>query len=625
MERRWGAQRRPAAPVAAARGRRWGTESRRCAQRASRWLACALAASIAAGPGVVLADEPAAPNTDGDKKPEGAEAKDAADKKADARAHFDKGKQLSNEGAWPAALAEYLASRELYPTWGNTLGAASSLRKLARFDEALDMFEILLRDFTGALSPDVRTAAQREIVELRGLVGTIEIDGAELGAAITVDGRSRGEYPAPSPLRVASGSHVVRVAKEGYEPFESRVDVAGSRTARVTATLRPLAASGRLRVTEQSGAALDVIVDGDRVGAAPWEGPLAPGEHVLFLRGEGDLGTLPVSVVVKRDDTVRLTLAAERLSARIRIEPEPANASVAIDAVTVGQGTWEGKLRAGKHKIEVASPGFLPSVRDLVLVDGMREVLRVPLARDPASPFWSKPPPPSRFLAEIGGGVPIFPTFGGDIAGGCTGGCAADPGIGAYVAVRGGYELSSGFAFGLLAGFLFAEQSVSGRSASLQPVGLKASAQGTLDDTIAIRRGLLVGPWIGFSIGERFPFHARVAAGPLFAWIGDTRSGSFNPVREGPDYTVGPISTTTFAPYIHVTPDIRLGYRVTPRFEIGVGVEALVLIALTEPAWDDKRAINAGADGIGTFPAERTTGSVVLGVAPGASLRYDFF
>ena len=604
---------------------------RRGARGALRALACALAASIAVGPAPALAEEPATPKSPSDKKADGdgkadaPDAKDAQEKKAQARAHFDMGKQLSNEGTWPAALAEFLASRELYPTWGNTLGAASSLRKLGRFDEALDMFEVLLRDFSGALPADVRTAAQREIVELRGLVGTIEIDGAELGAAITVDGRSRGEYPAPSPLRVASGTHVVRVSKEGYEPFEARVDVAGNRTARVTAALRPLAASGRLRVTEQAGAALEVVVDGDRVGTAPWEGPLAPGEHVVLLRGEGDLGTLPVSVTVKRDDTVRISLSAEKLTSRIRVEPEPAIASVAIDGVTVGQGTWEGRLRAGKHKLEIASPGFLPSVRDVVLADGTREVLRVPLARDPASPFWSKPPPPSRFLAEIAGGVPIVPTFGGDIAGACAGGCTADPGIGAYVAVRGGYELSSGFAFGLLAGFLFAEQRVTGRAATLKPVGIDTPAQGTLDDTIAIRRGLLLGPWVGFSIGERFPFHARVAAGPLLAWIGDTRSGAFDPVREGPSYAVGPLSTTTFAPYIHVTPDVRLGYRVTPRFEVGVGVEALVLIALTEPAWDDRRSINAGADGIGTFPAERTTGGVVFGIAPGASLRYDFF
>ena len=580
------------------------------ARSRARVVAAAIALSMALPAGTAAGDEPAV---------------DAKDAKAEAHAHFDKGKKLSTDGVWPAALAEFLASRGLYATWGNTLGAASALRKLARFDEALDMFEILLRDFAAAVPADVRVAAQREVVELRELVGTIEIEQAELGAAITVDARSRGEYPAPSPLRVGSGTHVVRVSKEGFEPFEARIDVAGKQTARVAAKLRALSASGRLRVAEQGGAALEVIVDGDRVGLTPWEGMLAIGEHVAWLRGEGELGTVPVPVVVKRDQTARLTLSAEKLTARIRVEPVPANAGVAIDAVAVGQGLWEGRLRQGAHKIEVAAPGFLATVREVSLEAGSRTVVQIPLARDPASPFWRKPPPPSRFLIEASGSAAVLPSFGGDIAGGCAGACSAAPGLGGYVALRGGYELSSGFGFGLAAGYLFAEQAVTGRAASIQPVGLGGKARGALDDTLAIRRGILVGPWLGFSIGERFPVHARVAAGPLFAWIGDTRTGTFTPVRTGPVYPVGPLSVSSFTPFVQITPDLRAGYRVTPHFEVNVGVDALILVALAEPSWDAKRQINAGSDGIGTFPTERFVGRVLFGIAPGLGARYDFF
>ena len=85
---------------------------------------------------------------------------------------------------------------------------------------------------------------------------------------------------------------------------------------------------------------------------------------------------------------------------------------------------------------------------------------------------------------------------------------------------------------------------MTGRAASLQPVGTTGTAEGTLDDTLAIRRSVLVGPWLGFSLGERFPVRGRVAVGPCFAWLGDTRSGTFTPVREGPDYPVGPLSVT---------------------------------------------------------------------------------
>ncbi len=584
-------------------------EAPRPARRA-RVVAGLIALAIALPPVVARADEPAPA---------------AQDPKADARTHFDKGKRLSTDGAWPAALAEFLASRELYATWGNTLGAASALRKLARFDEALDMFEILLRDFAAAVPADVRVAAQREVIELRDLVGTIEIEQAEIGAAITVDARSRGEYPAPSPLRVGAGTHLVRVSKEGFEPFEARVDVAGKQTARVTAKLRALVASGRLRVAEQSGAALQVIVDGDRVGRTPWEGVLALGEHVALLQGDDDLGTAPVPVQVKRDATTRLTLAAEKLTARVVIEPVPANASVAIDAVAVGLGRWEGRLRKGPHRIEVAAPGFLPSVREVSLDAGARTEVAVPLARDPASPFWRKPPAPARFLIEIGGAAAILPSFLGDIAGDCVGSCNAAPGIGGYATLHGGYERSSGFGFGLAAGYLVAEQAVTGRPATLQPVGLMGKAKGTLDDSLAIRRGILVGPWLGFSYGERFPVHARLGAGPMFAWVGDTRTGSFTPVKAGPAYAVGPLSVSTFTPFVQITPDVHFGFRVTPHFEVGLGVDALILVALAEPSWDAKRQINAGIDGIGTFPSERFVGRVLFGVAPGLSARYDFF
>lgn len=586
-----------------------------CSRLRVRMVSAVVALSMALPATIAAADEPAE-----------AAAADAKDPKIQARERFDQGKKLSTEGVWPAALAEFLASRELYATWGNTLGAASALRKLARFDEALDMFEVLLRDFAASVPADVRVAAQREVIELRELVGTIEIEQAELGAAITVDARSRGEYPAPSPLRVGAGTHIVRVSKEGFEPFEARVDVAGKQTVRVAAKLRALAASGRLRVAEQGGASLDVIVDGDRVGRTPWEGLLALGDHVLLLRGEDELGTVPVPVVVKRDQTTRLTLSAEKLAARILVNPVPANASVAIDALAVGQGRWEGRLRQGAHRIEIAAPGFVTAVREVSLDAGARAIVGVTLARDPSSPFWRKPPRPSRFLIEATGAAVIVPSFGGDIAGGCASPCSAAPGLGGYAAIRGGYERASGLGFGLAAGYLTAAQAVTGRTAAaIQPVGLPGKARGALDDTLAIRRGIFVGPWLGFSIGERFPVHARVAVGPLLAWIDDTRSGTFTPVRPGPSYPVGPLSVSSFTPFVQVAPDVRFGYRLAPHFELNIGAEALILVALSKPSWDANRPINAGSDGIGTFPTERFLGRVLFGIAPGLGARYDFF
>lgn len=81
--------------------------------------------------------------------------------KDDARGHFDLGISHFDREEWAAALVEFLKSRELFPTKGNTKNAAICLRKVGRFDEALDLFEALLRDFSD-LSPTDHDLAQRD-------------------------------------------------------------------------------------------------------------------------------------------------------------------------------------------------------------------------------------------------------------------------------------------------------------------------------------------------------------------------------------------------------------------------------------------------------------------------------
>ncbi|MCA9619893.1 MAG: PEGA domain-containing protein, partial [Myxococcales bacterium] len=91
------------------------------------------------------APEPAASEgsdiTDDGPPPVTAETKELA------KVHFKRGLKLLREEAWSPALAEFLQSRELFPTRVATNNAGIALRKLQRYDEALDMFETLLRDF----------------------------------------------------------------------------------------------------------------------------------------------------------------------------------------------------------------------------------------------------------------------------------------------------------------------------------------------------------------------------------------------------------------------------------------------------------------------------------------------
>jgi hypothetical protein len=545
----------------------------------------------------------------------------AAPAKAEAQAHFDRGLKLYDAGAWAAALAEFVEARRLHPLRNAVYQAGLCLEKLERYDEALDRFEAMLREFGGEMPPAAREIVQRKVIEVRGLVGEVTVEAAEPGATITVDGLPRGEHPLLAPLRVAAGSHLVRVWKTGFEPFEARVTVAGGQLAGVSARLAPLGPYGRVRIAEQGGRTLDVLVDATRVGATPWEGPLSPGPHVVALRGEGDLGTPPIPIEVERDRTTPITLVAEELAAALRIEPVPVNASVAVDGVTLGRGVWEGRLRAGDHKIEIASPGFLTAAKAVALGRDERRDLRVELVRDPASPFWPKPPRRARFVAEIGEAAALAPALGGEVTRGCVGDCREGPAAGGYVIARGGYELGSGLGFGVAAGWLTIAQSTAQRPAAARVVGLHDDAA-LADDSLRLS-GVLAGAWASLRIDTRFPIHLRLGAGALVGAVTDARRGLVT-LRTGAAAPFGVLTETHPARFAYVAPEVRLGLPLGPRVELSLALEALVLIAASRPRWDETHAFGAATDGVASFPADTLLGPAIVVLTPGLRARYDF-
>src|SRR5438552_960684 len=282
----------------------------------------------------------------------------------EARLHFGRGRDLLREGAFDAALAEFLASRALVPTRGNTQNAAVCLRQLGRYDEALDLFEAMRRDFP--LDDADRASVEGEIDRLRLRVGAVEVTASEPSAAVLVDGIERGRTPLAAPVRIGAGTHDVRVLKRGFRAFEAKVAVVGGQTTPLAARLEPLTSQGRLVVTEEAGRPARVEIDHALVGDTPWEGSLAPGVHVVVLHGDGGatgMGTQPVAAPVRVDEVTPLRLALEPLPGALRVEPQPASAHVVLDAVELGRGVWEGGVRAGGHVVEVTEEGYFPQRR----------------------------------------------------------------------------------------------------------------------------------------------------------------------------------------------------------------------------------------------------------------------
>lgn len=543
-------------------------------------------------------------------------------RRAEAAEHFKRGKGLFHREDYAAALAEFLRSREVYPTWSATLNAAVTLKTLDRLDEALDMFEIVLNDFSDSLPPPVRAELQKQIIQLRKLTGTIAVEDAEPSAAISIDGRRRGEYPSPEPLTVLSGSHVVRIYKEGFEPFEQSLDIAPGQSVKVSARLHPLVRSGRLLVRERRGMELDVIVDGFLVGKTPWEGPVAVGPHAVMLVGKESFGTLPSSISIKLSQRSELELAAEDLGASIRVEPTPGGASVAVDGIFVGRGVFDGRLRPGEHVIRVVADGYFDQLKKVTLSSGAREVTPVKLTRDPDSPVWAKP---GRFTFDAQVGLAVVPAFGGDITSSCAAACSQAAGLGGAGLFHGGYELGSGFGFGVTAGYFSARQTTTDRPAALDIVGLDAPSQGRVEDTIEVR-GFMAGAFGALSLGERYPVRLRLGVGALLGSISDIRVGSFSTGAgaAAAPYTVGPVLEAPSQSWLFVSPEMRAGMRVGGGIELSVGLSALILVAPSPPTWSRDHPINAASDGYGRFREEALTSSTVVAILPSFGVHYDF-
>ncbi|MFP6683238.1 MAG: PEGA domain-containing protein, partial [Polyangiaceae bacterium] len=266
----------------------------------------------------------------------------------DAKRFFLQANRLRKAGDCQRALELYLRSRALHATVASTLNAAVCLRKLGRFDEALDLCETLLIETDHPLSDRLREVVASELSHLRAKVARIDVQ-ANVQGRLLIDGRPRGRLPRIVPLRVLPGTHRVVVLKEGYESFSRVVEATREKVITINATLRPLVSAGRLRITALENQGATVLIDESPVGTAPWEGNLKPGQHTV--RVEGDTrGSAPTVLTVLRGRTLRHEVKSLALGGRLRLTVAPSAASLSMGGIPIGSGRFEGRLPIGRHR-----------------------------------------------------------------------------------------------------------------------------------------------------------------------------------------------------------------------------------------------------------------------------------
>ncbi len=515
-------------------------------------------------------------------------AEDLEKRKEEAKVRFQKGLELVQNESWDAALAEFLVSRELFPTKVALKNAAVCLRQLKRYVEALAMYNELIQRFESTIPPDERKTIDAAIVQLKGNVGEIQIDSDQAGSSVVIDGQQQqGVTPLPA-IAVNAGTHSIRVSKEGFEAHEEQVLVAGGQRKTIRATLKALSAIGRLIVKESAGKTLDVVVDGVVAGKTPvFQGVVAVGPHTVLLRGEGQLGTAPAPVNVKENQSATLTLTAVELDAEIRVEPTPASATVFVDGVEIGSGVWEGRLPSGDHKVEIAADGFVAFRKDVRLIKGEREMVKVALERDLSNPMWQAGFVP-HIYAELFGGIAMAPGgFGGGTAEACSNGDCSDESapFGFVVGARAGYELIRGLGVELGFGYIRMSGTATRTITATADNNVPFTSDDYEDKTTA--SGLLLAASASYRLLDTTPLTFRISAGAARLTGKFTNGGTFtgDVPNPGDPNEIATVSqhveiaekdASIWAPF--VAPEARFGYRFSKKLSIDLGVAFYVML-----------------------------------------------
>ncbi|MDI3283926.1 CDC27 family protein [Polyangium sp. 15x6] len=137
----------------------------------------------------------------------------------EARALFDQGLALSDEGKWSEALEAFRKSDDISPSTNVRFNIAASLRALGRYVEARDTLDGAVADAEARKTP-IKPALKTEIDKLRedvtGKIVRIELQKSPTDAEVTVDG---------VPLKLSSdgraeldpGKHVFVISSKGHD------------------------------------------------------------------------------------------------------------------------------------------------------------------------------------------------------------------------------------------------------------------------------------------------------------------------------------------------------------------------------------------------------------------------
>lgn len=214
--------------------------------------------------------------------------------------------------------------------------------------------------------------------------GSLNINSSPSGAEAYVDGQFVGFTPVRYGTR--SGSRNVEVRLNGYETFNTSVNVQGGQRTPVNANLAQVRRSGTVSFNSNPSGA-QVTVNGQSYGATPTGAiTLDAGTYDarFSLGGYSDV-SVRFTVNSGSDQDVNATLEAQRGSVNVRANVGGAQVFINGSEVgTVPNGTGLlniGNLPNGSHELVVIAPGFTTHLSEFQVRGGQTTDVRVSQTR----------------------------------------------------------------------------------------------------------------------------------------------------------------------------------------------------------------------------------------------------
>ncbi len=231
----------------------------------------------------------------------------------------------------------------------------------------------------------------------------VTIESLPTGAQVLIDGAERGTTPFVG--AIAPGAHKVALRLTGRHELASDFSMpAGSDLSLRFALPEPTQSTKPQLVVTSTPQGAALKIDGKSQGFTPWSAELAAGKHTLLLELEGYRAeTRELEAQDNRETDATFTLQRIPGPAKVRIESDPAGATVSIDGKAVGPAPYSGELAPGEHNIEAEKEGFKGVAQQISVEAGEQLALRIPL-----SPASAAPGPPIIAVATEPRGAQLY-------------------------------------------------------------------------------------------------------------------------------------------------------------------------------------------------------------------------